>query len=121
MNAHGGSLIIGVDTVGNVLGLNKDYAFVHNKNSDGFEREIRNSIEKYLKDKVADTLIEVRFWPYKEGEICIVIVKPSCRPMVLFDGDKQEFSVRVGNSTKLYLASAMLEYCRRRFKLILNF
>jgi predicted HTH transcriptional regulator len=95
MNVRGGILIIGVDPAGKSVGLSKDYSLVQNNNSDGFERELRNSIKKHL--------------------ICEVIVKPSSKPIILFDGDKQEFYVRVGNSTKLYGASDMIAYCQKRF------
>jgi predicted HTH transcriptional regulator len=116
MNGHGGILFIGVDPAGKTVGLSKDYSLVQNNNSDGFERELRNSVEKYLKDKLADVLVEVKFHPSDGEEICEVVVKPSSRPVVLYDGDIQEFYVRVGNSTKLYSASATIEYCRMRFK-----
>ena len=89
---------------------------MQNNNSDGFERELRNSIKKHLKDNVADILVEVRFHPFEGEEICEVIVKPSSKPIILFNGDKQEFYVRVGNSTKLYEASDMIAYCQKRFK-----
>ena len=101
---------------GKVVGLSKDYSLVHNKNADGFERELRNSVEKYLKQKFADVLVNVKFHLIEEQQICEVIVKPSIKPIVLYDGDMQEFYVRAGNSTKLYPASAMIEYCQERFK-----
>lgn len=115
-NARGGILIIGVDPVGKGVGLSKDYSWVQNNNSDGFERELRNSIKKHLKDNIADILVEVRFQHFEGEEICEVIVKPSSKPIILFDGDKQEFYVRGGNSTKLYEASDMIAYCQKRFK-----
>jgi hypothetical protein len=54
-------LIIGVDPAGKPVGISKDYSFVQNKNADGFERELRNSVEKYLKQKIADVLVNVKF------------------------------------------------------------
>jgi predicted HTH transcriptional regulator len=116
MNGQGGILIVGVDRTGKVVGISKDYSLVQNKNTDGFERELRNSVDKYLKQKIADTLVNVKFHLVERQHICEVIVKPSSKPIVLYDGDMQEFYVRVGNSTKLYLASAMIEYCQERFK-----
>ena len=57
MNGQGGILIIGVDPTGKPVGISKDYSLVQNKNADGFERELRNSVEKYLKQKIADVLV----------------------------------------------------------------
>jgi predicted HTH transcriptional regulator len=61
MNGQGGILIVGVDRTGKVVGISKDYSLVQNKNTDGFERELRNSVDKYLKQKIADTLVNVKF------------------------------------------------------------
>ena len=65
MNGHGGILIVGVDPTGKVVGLSKDYSLVQNKNDDGFERELRNSAEKYLKQNIADVLVDVNFNPMR--------------------------------------------------------
>jgi predicted HTH transcriptional regulator len=116
MNGQGGILIIGVDPTGKPIGISKDYSLVQNKNADGFERELRNSVEKYLKQKIADVLVNVKFHLIEGQPVCEVIVKPSSKPIVLYDGDMEEFYVRVGNSTKLYRASAMIVYCQGRFR-----
>jgi predicted HTH transcriptional regulator len=120
MNGQGGILIIGIDPNGKPVGISKDYSTVQNKNADGFERELRNSVEKYLKQKVADILVNVKFHNIYGQPVCEVIVKPSNKPIVLYDGDVEEFYVRVGNSTKLYRASATIEYCQGRFNWIKN-
>ena len=39
MNAEGGTLFIGVDDDGKILGLMEDYQILKKKNSDGFEIE----------------------------------------------------------------------------------
>jgi predicted HTH transcriptional regulator len=46
---NGGILLIGVDPDGKIIGLKNDYTLVQNHNSDGFELELRNSVEKYLR------------------------------------------------------------------------
>ena len=89
---------------------------VQNKNADGFKRELRNSVEKYLKQKIADVLVNAKFHVIEGQPVCEMIVRPSRKPIVLYDGDMEEFYVRVGSSTKLYHASAMIQYCQGRFK-----
>jgi hypothetical protein len=43
-------------------------------------------------------LVDVKFHPIEGKEICEVIVRPSSKPIVLCDGDKEEFYVRGGKS-----------------------
>lgn len=59
-NAQGGTLFIGIDDEGNIMGLEDDYDTLK-KNSDGFELELRNSLEKYTKSKVANECIILKF------------------------------------------------------------
>lgn len=98
------------------VGISKDYPLVQNKNADGFERKLKNSVEKYLKQKIADVLVNIKFHFIEGQPVCEVIVRPSRKPIVLYDGDMEEFYVRVGDSTKLYRASAMIEYYQGSFK-----
>jgi len=49
MNSEGGNLLIGVDDNGNAIGLEYDYKFLKKKNSDGFELEFRQTIDKYIR------------------------------------------------------------------------
>ena len=61
MNSEGGTLFIGVDDQGNVLGLDDDYRTLKKQDSDGFEIELRQSIEKYTKNKVANESFKLMF------------------------------------------------------------
>ena len=66
MNSEGGTLFIGVDDEGNAIGLGNDYQLLNKKNSDGFEPELRQSIEKYIKNKIANEFVKLKF--HKFGE-----------------------------------------------------
>lgn len=59
MNAEGGTLFIGVDDEGNALGLQNDYETLkkEKQNSDEFEIELRQAVEKYTKNKIANEYI----------------------------------------------------------------
>jgi predicted HTH transcriptional regulator len=120
MNAEGGgTLFIGVDDESNVIGLHNDYQTLKKQNSDGFEIEVRQSIDRYTKNnKVANECLTFMFHSIKEKEICEVIIKPSPRPIFIYDegGKQQECYVRVGNSSKPYTLDEFYEYSRRRFK-----
>jgi len=89
MNSEDGTLFIGVDDQGIVLGLEDDYKTLKKQDSDGFEIELRQSIEKYTKNKIANESFKLKFHLTDGKEICEVIVSPG-------------FYVRVGNSSKPY-------------------
>lgn len=113
LNSEGGFLFIGVDDKGNVVGLSNDYQYVKRKNSDGFELELRNSINKYLRMMMVGDL-EIIFHNLHNNEICEVVVKPSSIPVILYDKG-QEFYVRIGNSTNLLDLKTSLDYCQKHF------
>lgn len=117
MNAEGGTLLIGVDDNGNIIGLEDDYKTQKEKqNSDEFEIELRQAIEKYSKDKVANENFKINFHLVGEKEICEAIISASAKPIIIHDeGGKQEFYVRVGNSSKPYSWAEFYEYTKRRF------
>jgi hypothetical protein len=48
--------------------------------------------------------LKFKFHPIEEKEICEVVIKPSPRPIFIYDegGKQQECYVRVGNSSKPY-------------------
>jgi hypothetical protein len=62
--------------------------------------------------------VMLRFHSIEEKEICEVVIKPSPRPIFIYDegGKQQEYYVRVGNSSKPYTLDEFYEYSRRRFK-----
>jgi hypothetical protein len=80
---------------------------------------LRQSIDKYTKNnKLANECLKFMFYSIEEKEICEVVIKPSPRPIFIYDegGKQQECYVRVGNSSKPYTLDEFYEYSRRRFK-----
>lgn len=71
MNAEGGTLFIGVDDDGYVLGLQNDYETLkkEKQNSDEFEIELRQRVEKYTKNKIANEYIKLKFHDIEGKEI----------------------------------------------------
>lgn len=120
MNAEGGTLFIGVDDQGNVLGLEDDYKTLkaERQNSDGFELELRQSVEKYTKNKIANESFQVKFHCLEGKEICEVTISPAPKPVFIYDegGKQQECYVRIGNSSKPYNLDEFYEYSKRHFK-----
>ena len=93
MNAEGGTLFIGVDDQGNALGLENDYKTlkIERQNSDGFELELRQAVEKYTKNKIANEFFQIKFHSLGGKEICEVIISPAPKPVFVYDeGGKQQ-------------------------------
>jgi hypothetical protein len=61
MDSEGGIFFIDVDDYGNVIGLENDYHLIKKINSDRVEQELRQSIDKYLKNKIANEYIKLTF------------------------------------------------------------
>ena len=117
MNSYGGTLFIGIDDDGNVIGLENDYQLLKKRNSDGFELEIRQSIEKYLRNKIANEFLKLKFHKIDSKEICEIIVTSTPVPVFLYNEEgRQECYVRVGNSSKPYNYEEFYQYCNRHFK-----
>lgn len=116
MNADGGTLIIGVDDEAKVTGLKNDYETLAKKNRDGFENHLSNLVKTMLGVKFAN-YIHVRFDYYNDNEACIVAVDPSHKPAYIQNAEgKEEFFVRMGNSTQPFSMSETEEYIKNRWK-----
>ena len=122
LNAEGGTLLVGVNDDGEAVGLENDFKALPKKNRDGLE----NHINMLLK-----TMIGLQFAKYvsvafekaagadhsSEKEVCIITVRESHKPAYLRNGDKkEEFFVRVGNSTQPFSMSEAEEYIEAKWK-----
>ncbi|HDL16519.1 MAG TPA: ATP-binding protein, partial [Rhizobiales bacterium] len=117
MNGEGGTLLIGVDDDGKVLGLKPDLKLMKGKDRDGYELWLTDIIGRSLgKPNVAHARIS---FPETSGEmICRIDVNPA--PEAVFatplKGEKKsEFWVRMNNSTRQLDMKEMHEYQRARF------
>ena len=113
-NANGGSLLIGVADDGEVLGLEKDYASLHHKNRDGFERTLNDVVTKSLGGDLCPYL-NTTFSKIDGKDVCLVIVQPSPRAVYLIEGKTSLFYVRSGNSTRQLDVREALDYARERW------
>lgn len=98
LNTEGGTLIIGADDDGNILGLDKDFQTLGKQNSDGFELHLRQIIKKYLNDNF-EKYLKIAFPKVEEKEICVIKILKCGKPVfVSFEGN-ENFFVRNGNSS----------------------
>lgn len=116
MNTEGGTLLIGVDDAGEVKGLESDYKALPKKNRDGFENHLSMLIKTTIGLPFAKYL-SVRFEQMEGKDLCVVMVRPAHKPAYLRTADRrEEFYVRVGNSTQPFTMSEAEEYIQGRWK-----
>jgi len=98
LNSEGGTLVIGVDDDGNILGLGKDIQTLSKQNSDGFELHLRQIIKKYL-GKNFEKYLKMTFPEIEGKKICVTKISKSGKPVFInFEGNER-FFVRNGNAT----------------------
>ncbi len=122
LNSEGGALIVGVNDDGEAVGLENDFKALPKKNRDGFENHINMLIKTMIGLPFAK-YVSVAFEKAKgadgsdEKDICVITVRESHKPAYLMSGDKkEEFFVRVGNSTQPFSMSEAEEYIKAKWK-----
>lgn len=112
LNADGGTLIIGVNDDGKVIGLDNDYKALPKKNRDGFENHFSMLVKTMIGLSFAK-YVSTKFEKIDDKDICVVTVREGHKPAYLISGDKKEdFYVRVGNSTQPFSMSETSEYIK---------
>jgi hypothetical protein len=120
-NGQGGTLLIGVDDDGKILGLEGDYHALGGANRDKFELHLRNLLNGNLGMAFVTSKIKVSFPSIGESEICQVDIQPSTKPLVISVKDKngqsqEKFYVRSGNSSQELSLNEMQAYLSERFQ-----
>jgi len=80
LNAEGGTLLIGIDDDGNVLGLGNDFSTLSKANADGYELFLRQLLDSSLTQTTAAT-VRVRFATLDDRQVCVVSVAASGKPV----------------------------------------
>ncbi len=112
LNADGGTLMIGVNDDGKVTGLDNDYKALPKKNRDGLENHLTMLVKTMIGLSFAK-YVTVKFESVDGKDICLVTVREGHKPAYLINGDKkEEFFVRVGNSTQPFSMSDATDYIK---------
>jgi DNA-binding response OmpR family regulator len=112
----GGTLLIGVDDNGTVVGLQQDYQTLGKKqDSDGYGNFLTTLLlECYGKD--CNPLIQITFHRITEKDICRIVAKPSPKAVFVRDGKGGDhLFIRTGNSTRQLTTREAIEYCKIRW------
>lgn len=107
LNTDGGTLFIGVDDDGDILGIENDCKTLGRKQSkDEFQRKVTELINNYL-GKEFHEYITIRIKNIKNKEICVVKVSRSNLEAYLNNHGEEEFYIRAGTSSqKLSMSQA---------------
>ena len=118
----GGTLLIGIDDDGNILGLNHDYQTFKKKNRDGYELFLTNDLLLKELGKDLAPYIHITFHEVEDKDVCRIILDPSPRPVYIKLKDpksgqtKECLFIRTGNLTsQLDTPSNIHNYCKNRW------
>jgi hypothetical protein len=116
LNAKGGTLIIGVDDYGEILGLANDYWSLKKKNKDGFQQRIILLVSNSFGKDICSR-IHFAFHTIQDREICALYIDPSSRPVYLSERNNTVFYLRTGNVTTPLTTSETVKYLQTRRKI----
>lgn len=116
MNSTGGTVIIGVDDDGNVLGLEPDYQVIRKPNADGFENVFNMAFNKMIGVEYR-RFVDVSFPEVDGRQICVVSVRPASRAAYLVYKGTETFYVRAGNASQPLSVSQATRYVQDHFSI----
>jgi hypothetical protein len=117
MNATGGTLLVGVDDAGNVVGLQQDYPFLKKPDRDGWELWLTDVVSTSL-GKLAASELSVVIVDVDGGDVARIDVGPAPQPVfaTTLKGEKSEkFLARINNSTQELAGQEALAYQKKRW------
>lgn len=114
MNAEGGKLFIGVKDAGEILGIEKDYETLKNKNKDGFLLQLTQVINTYL-GKEFNQYVSIKIAQIGGKDVCVVDVANSAMPVYLKNEGKEEFYIRASASSQPMSIREANEYIRTHY------
>ncbi len=116
MNAHGGTLLIGVKDDGEVFGIEKDLKTLGSKqNRDGFELWLTGLLDNTL-GPTGTSRVAIAYEVFPEGTVCRVDVAAGKKPTFVRGSNREaDLYVRLNNSTRLLNTSDALDYVASRW------
>ena len=120
LNSEGGTLLIGIDDNGNILGLDNDFStFTKPNKMDEFQKHLDNLIQNYFNNSIFG-LLKINFHDLSKSTICEIIVKQSDEKPIMLknvtDMNIEEFYIRRSASSKALSRTEMIEYISTHWK-----
>jgi hypothetical protein len=115
-NANGGTLLIGVNDDGKLLGLHNDLALMKKPDIDRYQLWLSDVLDSAI-GKPAAAGVSVTFPDVDGSQVCKVDVRPAGSPVFLRPPGthSDEFWVRIGNSTRQMTGNEILSYTKQRW------
>jgi cation-transporting ATPase E len=114
LNGRGGTLLLGVDDAGGIVGLASDYATLSRPDRDGFERHLLQLLTAVLGGQVR-RFLAVTFDHIGDKDVCVLTIHPADSPVYLRDGGDARLYVRTGNATTPLPLDEAVQYVSRRW------
>ncbi len=114
MNSEGGTLLIGVNDNGEVLGLENDFQTLKRKDADGYEQILISTIANVL-GTPACKLVKLNFHKVNGKEVCRVTVSKSQKPVYVKTDKTSKFYVRTGSGTREMEVDEAVEFIGTRY------
>ena len=109
LNFEGGTLLIGIDDNGGIIGIDKDILTLKKKNIDGFQQLLINLISEYLGAEYSQ-YIDITFEKVDDKSVCIVNIDKAPQSVFVREKDTKLFYIRSGNTTKLLNSEEAYNY-----------
>ncbi len=117
LNSSGGTLLIGVDDSGEVLGIEADYPHLQRdkQNQDGWQLSLRNIVNKALGEE-AWGVITVSLMAYERSIVAVIRCPPRSAETWHADSERQHvFYVRTSSATEALQGPRLTRYVRERW------
>jgi len=112
---RGGTLLLGVDDDGNILGLKPDYKMFGKQNSrDAYENFLTTLLLNNL-GKDVTPLFSITFHHIEGEDVVRLTAKPAPKPYFVREGNAEHLYIRAGNSTRGLTTKEAIDYCKIRF------
>lgn len=117
MNAHGGTLLVGVEDSGAILGIDEDFPFLKTPDRDGWGLWLTDAAASAL-GKPAASELELRFGDFDGRSVARIDVGPAPAPVFATSVEQSQgprFFVRINNATHDLTGQEALDYQKNRW------
>jgi hypothetical protein len=119
-NAQGGTLVIGVDDEGQVIGLGHDYQSLGDADRDKFELHLHQVLNQQLGIAFVTSRVQLKFHEVAGADVCQLDIGAAKEPVIITIKDKngqptEKFYLRSGNASHELPMSELSAYVKERF------
>lgn len=116
LNSSGGTLLIGIDHSGAVLGIEADYRYLQRgkQDKDGWLLSLRNVVNKALGEEVW-SVINVSLVPHEQSVIAVIECPPRASETWHTEGASHVFYIRASSATHSLHGPKLTRYVREHW------